>query len=51
MQRRKKSEKNMNGVSLEKTTLKYRPNIDGLRAVAVLSVLAFHTGLKRIKDK
>lgn len=27
------------------TSLKYRPDIDGLRAVAVLSVVAFHIGL------
>jgi len=29
-----------------RTSLKYRADIDGLRAVAVLSVLAFHVGLK-----
>lgn len=29
------------------TSLKYRPDIDGLRAVAVISVLAFHIGLSR----
>ena len=25
------------------TSLKYRPDIDGLRAIAILSVVAFHT--------
>jgi len=30
-----------------KSGLKYRADIDGLRAVAVLSVLAFHIGLNR----
>ena|ERR1035437_5620324 len=28
-----------------KASLQYRPDIDGLRAVAVLSVIAFHTGM------
>jgi peptidoglycan/LPS O-acetylase OafA/YrhL len=29
------------------TTMKYRPDIDGLRAVAVLSVVAFHIGITK----
>jgi peptidoglycan/LPS O-acetylase OafA/YrhL len=32
-----------------KTGMKYRPDVDGLRAVAVLSVLAFHIGLSRFQ--
>lgn len=32
-----------------RTVLKYRPDIDGLRAVAVLSVLAFHIRLRGIQ--
>lgn len=32
-----------------RTALKYRADIDGLRAVAVLSVLAFHLGLRGIQ--
>src|SRR5271170_2417169 len=30
------------------TAIKYRPDIDGLRAVAVMSVLAFHMGLTKV---
>ena len=32
-----------------RTVLKYRADIDGLRAVAVLSVLAFHIGLRGVQ--
>lgn len=32
-----------------RTALKYRPDIDGLRAVAVLSVLAFHIRLRGVQ--
>jgi peptidoglycan/LPS O-acetylase OafA/YrhL len=35
----------MNKTSLHKSTLKYRPDVDGLRAVAVLSVLGCHLQL------
>ena len=31
-----------------RTVLKYRPDIDGLRAVAVLSVIAFHAGFSKV---
>lgn len=31
-----------------RSTMKYRPDIDGLRAVAVLSVMAFHVGLSKV---
>src|SRR5215831_11160617 len=37
----------MNPSSATRTALKYRPDVDGLRAVAVLSVLAFHIGVSR----
>jgi peptidoglycan/LPS O-acetylase OafA/YrhL len=38
----------MGGVSAERTALKYRPDIDGLRAVAVLIVIAFHAQISRV---
>jgi len=40
-------DKEMRGVLAGRTALSYRPDIDGLRAVAVLSVLAFHVELTR----
>jgi peptidoglycan/LPS O-acetylase OafA/YrhL len=39
----------MGEASLGRTALKYRADIDGLRAVAVLSVLAYHVGLNRAR--
>src|SRR5579864_1650859 len=40
---------NVSRGAAHKSGLKYRADIDGLRAVAVLSVLAFHIGLSRFK--
>ena len=43
------NESNVHQEEVVKTGLKYRADIDGLRAVAVLSVLAFHIGLSRFR--
>ena len=37
----------MDEALLSKPASEYRPDIDGLRAVAVISVFAFHVGLSR----
>jgi peptidoglycan/LPS O-acetylase OafA/YrhL len=38
----------MAGVQTAKAGIKYRPDIDGLRAVGVLSVVAFHIDASRV---
>lgn len=37
----------MDEALLGRAPLKYRPDIDGLRAIAVMSVIAFHAGMNR----
>src|SRR5882724_6692409 len=43
----KEAAKDMAEASVPRMALKYRPDIDGLRAVAVLAVIAFHIELRK----
>lgn len=42
-------ERNKRPLHMSKTSTSYRPDIDGLRAFAVLVVIAFHLGLHRLR--
>ena len=40
----------MSKKSIESFPFKYRPEVDGLRAIAILPVMFFHTGLPNFKS-